>query len=126
METALRYELIQAIPELNNQMYPTNAPETASKPYLVYTRITTKKIKNLSGYTNKENISYMFSVMATRYEDMKFLRDKVESLLISMYKTNIGKSKNVFIEDLTINNIEEQYEHELRVYRGIIDFTIFK
>lgn len=32
METALRHELIQAIPELNNQAYPTNAPEGFTKP----------------------------------------------------------------------------------------------
>ena len=36
MEVALRNKLIQEIPELENQIYPTNAPETYKKPYLVY------------------------------------------------------------------------------------------
>jgi hypothetical protein len=39
-------------------------------------------------------------------------------------KRHIGKDSSFFIEDLDINNITEQYEHELKVNRGIIDFTI--
>jgi len=43
-------------------------------------------------------------------------------MLISLPQTQIG---NFFIEDLDINNIHEVYEHELKVNRGIIDFTIY-
>ena len=71
MEQALRYELVKAIPELENQIYPTNAPEGSKGPYLVYSRITTRKIKTLQGLIGKEYLSYMFSIMATRYGDMK-------------------------------------------------------
>ena len=125
MEQALRYELIQAIPELNNQIYPTNAPEGAEGPYLVYTRINTNKIKTLEGLTGKEYLSFMFSVMATRYSDMVTARKKVEDLLLSLPKRYIGSDNSIYVEDLDINNITEQYEHELKVNRGIIDFTIY-
>ncbi len=125
MEQALRYELIQAIPELNNQIYPTNAPEGAEGPYLVYTRINTNKIKTLEGLTGKEYLSFMFSVMATRYSDMVTARKKVEDLLLSLPKKYIGSDNSIYVEDLDINNITEQYEHELKVNRGIIDFTIY-
>lgn len=135
METALRYELIQAIPELaptlnpdgtySNHIYPTNAPEGAAGPYLVYARINTDKIKTLEGYTNKEAISYMFSIMAKRYEHMAAIRYKVGNLLISLPGKEIGAIKKFYIEDIDINNITEQYEHELGVNRGIIDFTIY-
>lgn len=122
MESALRYELVQAIPELKGNIYPTNAPEGATKPYLVYTRINTEKIKTLEGMTNKEYLSFMFSIMATKYGDMKRITKKVESLLISLPGTTMGK---FYIEDIDINNVTEQYEHELKVNRGIIDFTIY-
>ena len=125
IEQALRYELIQAIPELNNQIYPTNAPEGAEGPYLVYTRINTNKIKTLEGLTGKEYLSFMFSVMATRYSDMVTVRKKVEDLLLSLPKRYIGSDNSIYVEDLDINNITEQYEHELKVNRGIIDFTIY-
>lgn len=125
IETALRYELVQAIPELNNQIYPTNAPESASKPYLVYARVTTRKVKTLEGYTNKQALSYMFSVMTKPYLEMVGLRRQVEELLLSFPGRAIGEDQSIFIEDLDITNIDEQYEHALGVNRGIIDFTIY-
>lgn len=124
MERALRYELESRIPELVGNIYPTNAPETSSKPYLVYTRISTRKTKTLEGYTGDETLSFMFSVMATRYADMKSLAKKVEDFLISLPGTHIGED-GVYVQDVDIVNIAEQYEHELGVNRGIIDFTIY-
>src|SRR5690606_29442602 len=110
--------------ELENQIYPTNAPEGATKPYLVYVRITTNKLKTLEGYTGKEYISYMFSIMETRYSDMKSLTKQVEDFLMQLPGKAIG-TQQIYIEDININNVAEQYEHELKVNRGIIDFTIY-
>ena len=125
MEKQLRYALLQVVPELTGALYPTNAPESSKKPYLVYTRINTKRTKTLSGYTDKQALSYLFSVMATKYEDMKALAAKVEAFLIALPNTNIGEGDPIYVEDLEINNISEVYEFELKVNRGIIDFTIY-
>lgn len=125
MEKALRHELIKAIPKLENQIYPTNAPEGALKPYLVYARISTKRTKTFEGYTDKQALSYMFSIMATKYSDMVSLRKKVEDLLLSLPLKNIGSDGSFYVEDLSINNIDETWESELKVNRGIIDFTIY-
>ena len=122
MEIALRNLIENNLEELQNEIYPTNAPEGATRPCLVYARINTKKVKTLQGMTNKEYLSYMFSVMATRYSEMKSLTKKVEDLLASLPGQTIG---NYYIEDIDINNVTEQYEHELKVNRGIIDFTIY-
>ncbi len=124
MEASLKYELEQRIPELIGQIYPTHAPENATNPYLVYCRITTQKIKTLEGYTDKQALSYMFSCMATKYADMKSLSKKVEAFLMSISGTNIGE-ESIYVEDLAINNITETWENELKVNRGIIDFTIY-
>lgn len=125
METALRYELNTNILDIKDKIYPTNAPEGASGPYLVYARISTKPVKTLEGYTDKESISYMFSVMAVKYSDMVRIRKQVKELLMGMAQREIGSTTKFFIEDIDINNIDEQYEHELGVNRGIIDFTIY-
>lgn len=122
MEAALRELIENNIPELEGEIYPTNAPEGAKKLYLVYMRISTKKIKTLAGQTGKEYLSFMFNIMAPRYSDMKSLTRQVEDLLMSLPGSQIG---NYYIEDLDINNVTEQYEHELKVNRGIIDFTIY-
>ncbi len=125
METALRYELENNIPELADNIYPTNAPESHTRPYLVYSRISTRKVKTLQGLTGKEYLSYMFSIMATRYSDMVNLRKEVEKLLIGFLGTTIGDKNKFYIEDIDINNVHEVYEHELKINRGIIDFTIY-
>lgn len=125
METALRHEIVKAIPELTNQMYPTNAPEEASRPYLVYQRSNTTKLKTLEGYSSKEDLSFVFNIMAIRYSDMVRIRKLVEVHLISLTKTEIGDEDKFYVEDLNINNIEEQFEHQLGVNRGIVDFTIY-
>ena len=122
MEVALRNLIEDNIPELKDEIYPTNAPEGHTRPFLVYARINTKKVKTLQGMTNKEYLSYMFSIMATRYGEMKKLTKQVEDLLISLPGQKIG---NFYIEDIDINNVTEMFEYELQVNRGIIDFTIY-
>jgi UDP-glucose 4-epimerase len=124
MEKALREALIESIPELANNIYPTNAPETSTKPYLVYTRNGTQKTKTLEGFTGNQTLRFIFSIMATKYSDMKSLANKVEDFLMSLPGTSIG-TEGIYIQDLNINNVTEQYEHELKVNRGIIDFTIY-
>ena len=125
MEKALRHEIENRIPELSNQVYPTNAPEGATKPYLVYYRTNTDKTKTLDGYTDKQALSYMFSVMAIKYSDMKSLSNKIEAFLMSIARTNIGATDQIYVEDLNITNINETWESELGVNRGIITFTIY-
>lgn len=120
IEKALRNAITQAIP--NMKIYPTNAPENAKHPYLVYTRTNTRKTKTLDGYTDKQALNFMFSVMAAKYADMVDTRKQIEDLLLSLPKTQID---GIHIDDIDINNIDEQYEHELKVNRGIIDFTIY-
>ncbi len=124
MEAALRHEL-QSITEIKDSIYPTNAPESADKPYLVYARITTEITKTLDGYTDKQAQSYMFSVMAKKYSDMVSIRKDIETILLAMPGTTIGDDVTFYVEDLDINRIAEQYEHQLGVNRGIIDFTIY-
>lgn len=124
IEKALRQELIKEIPELKNQIYPTNAPKTATKPYLVYTRLNTDREKTLKGYTDKQVLTFMFSIMAIEYSTMKSLTKQVEDFLLQLPQKHIGEQQ-IYIEDIDINDIAEQYEHQLGVNRGIIDFTIY-
>lgn len=126
MEKALKYELTKAIPELKDAIYPTNAPKNVKKPYLVYARINTRTTKTLDGYTNDQALSYMFSIMAVRYEDMKALTKKVVNVLLSLPQKSIGQDGAIFVSDLEINNTDETWENELSINRGIVDFTVYK
>ena len=122
MELFLREMLSENIKELNDEIYPLNAPETSEKPYLVYAKIGDKDIKTLEGFTNSKHSTFMFSIMAKRYSEMAKIRKKTEKLIKSL----IGKSKNeINIEDVEMNKIEEVYEFNLKLHRGIIDFTVY-
>jgi len=125
MEKALKYELETNIIELVGNVYPTNAPETSIKPYLVYTRINTKDDKTLGGYTGTGALSFMFSIMATKYGDMKSITTKVVNLIKTFIGTGIGVDNSIHVQDIEINNVSETYEPLLLVNRGIIDFTIY-
>lgn len=122
MEKALVFELNKQFPNLKT--YPTNAPENAKNPYLVYMRTRTDIIKTLDGYTNHQALSFMFNIMAPKYADMVALREQIEDLLLSFPGTEIGED-GIYIEDVDIENVTEQYEHQLKINRGIIDFTIY-
>lgn len=122
MEVFLINLIEENIPELRDEIYPTNAPEVSSKPYLVYMRIGTKNIKTLDGFTKNQSVNYLLNIMDNEYLNMIFIRNKLEYLI----KSIIGRrEKNLYIEDVNINKIEEVYEFNLKVNRGIIDFTIY-
>lgn len=125
MEKELRYELAQAITQLKDSIYPTNAPKTATKPYLVYERVGTDQLKALDGHTGKQRLRLVLSIMAVRHSDMETLTEAVLTELMTFTGSSIGTSPGIYIEDLTINNISETYEFELMVNRGIIDFSVF-
>jgi len=63
--------------------------------------------------------------MATRYSDMLNIRNKLEDLLMRIVKTQIGANKDFYVEDIDIEDINETYEFNLKVNRGIIIFTIY-
>lgn len=95
IEKALRYELNKEFPDL--KVYPTNAPENAKNPYLVYMRTRTEKAKTLDGFTDHQALSFMFNIMAPKYADMVSLREQIEALLLSFPKANIGED-SIYID----------------------------
>lgn len=125
IEKALVHEIETRIQELKDQVYPTNAPEHADKPYMVYYNERSTYPKTLNGHTGNKNKTYIFSVMAVRYSDMKSLTEKVEDFLISLPMTYIGKNNDYYVMDIDINDSGETYEDALKVNRGIIIFTIY-
>ena len=121
METALRYEL-NKIPEINNKIFPTNAPEGQKAPYLVYI-VRKRPLKTLDGMTKNRECNVMLNILGGSYESMKNITKKVEDLVISFFSRAIGEN-GLFIEDLTMDESTETYESELKLQRGIIPFKI--
>lgn len=125
MEKALIFELENRIAELNKNIFPTNAPEGYKKPCLVYYRDGTNDGKTLDGFISNSDLTLMFSIMDISYENMKNITNKVENLLKSLLRTEIGQTKRYFVEDLEILDIKETWEPLLKTNRGIIYFKIY-
>lgn len=123
MEKALRYELNQ-ITEITNKIYPINAPEVKEPPYLVYVLTRYEQTKTLTEIKNNIEASYLINVLASSYAQMKEIAKKVKDKVLTFHRRKIG-TEGIFIADLKIDNISETYEHELKLYRGIIVITFW-
>ena len=119
MDKALRFEL-NKISEFNNKIFPANAPENQKSPYLVYIKSNYKQLKTLEGLKNDTDVSYLLNILSGSYEQLQELTKKVRKQLLTFPLSRIGE-ENIFIQDMTINNIAETYESELKLYRSIID-----
>lgn len=122
METALRHEINTNISELKDKIFPTNAPEGQKAPYLVY--MTRKRpLKDLDGITKDRESYVMLNILCNSYAEMKDLTKKVEDLVITFPLRTIGKD-GLYVQDITIDDITETYEDQLKLQRGIIPFKI--
>lgn len=149
MERALRYELSK-ITELENRIYPTNAPENQEPPYLVYIS-NSRYLKDLDGIKTNKDSDILLNILCSSYSQMKDITQKVVRLLKDFLNKNIALNGKIlinyannqydnteiaedtietqgnltkYVDDLTINNISEAYENELKLYRGIVDLKI--
>lgn len=123
MEKALRYEL-NTIPEIQNSIFPTNAPEGKKPPYLVYILSQDDEVKTLDGFTGNYEVSYLLNILAGSYGQMKDITKKVQDLVKTFQQREIGQ-EGIFISELKIRKGSETYEHELQLYRGILDVTFW-
>ena len=122
MEKALRQEM-NNIPALTNKIFPTNAPQGRTAPYLVYV-VQSTPLKDLNGYEEGDLESHvLLNVFGNSYSEMKELTKTVEGIVKTFPFRSIGSS-GPFIEDMTFDATAETYENELNLYRGIVPFTI--
>ena len=124
IEKALVYE-IGNIEGLKGEIYPLNAPEGVVKPHIVYARLSTDRAKTLDGEDKESEMRFMLSIMTKTYGEMKSYQTKIVDKLQSFLFEIIGDVPNKFyIQDISIENVTEKIEENLKLYRGIIDFTI--
>ena len=122
IEKALRYEL-NKVSELENKIFPMNAPEGQKPPYLVY--ITRKKpLKDLGGVTEDRECYLILNILCSSYFEMKDITKKIEDIIIKFPLKIIGE-ENLYIQDIDITDISESYEEQLKLHRGIITFTVY-
>lgn len=122
IEKALRCEL-NKVSEIENKIFPMNAPEGQKPPYLVY--ITKKKpLKDLDGVTEDRECYLILNILCSSYSQMKDITKKIGDIIIKFPLKSIG-NENLYIQDIDITDISESYEEQLKLHRGIITFTVY-
>ena len=113
---------LNKIVSIENKIYPTNAPQGIKAPYLVY-MVKERGNKTLDGYNDSKEANIMLNIMTNSYSQMVDLTNDIENLVKTFPHRNIGES--TYIEDIILDEISDNYESELQVFRGIIPFTIY-
>jgi len=125
-EAALAQELA-TISSFGGRVYPLHDPEATKHngiPYCIYRSSDGVRDKTLGGYQSGKQVSGEVNVVATSYASMKSVAHAVVELLISMERRVIGTG-GPFIQELTYEQPVELYEEAPKLYRGLIDFTVY-
>lgn len=125
-EPALAQEL-KTIPELQNRVYPLDAPEANAEqgvPYLIYASSEGLRDKTLSGYLESKEVRGELNIIARRYGDMKAITKQVVAILMSFEGRQIG-TNGPYISEITYQAPVELYEPQPDLYRCMIEFTVY-
>jgi hypothetical protein len=121
-EEALRAELSSII-EINNKVFPLNAPEGTLAPYIVYVSSEGLQEKTLDGYLDSKEIECEINILHSGYGSMKALTKEVLSKILSFQGRVIGL-EGPYIHDLTYEKPAEIYENEVSLYRSVLEIKV--
>jgi hypothetical protein len=114
-EQGLHYEL-SSIPGLAKKVFPMNAKEGTTVPFVVYTKSSGDMIMTLSGLSQTRDFGYEIDILAGTYAELQTRFDQVKSKLVSMIGRTIGTG-NVLVQSFYIQNVIELFEEEPQWFR---------
>lgn len=126
-ESALRHEIVSAIPALGGRVYPLFAPEAnrhSGVPYVIYGSSEGLKDKTLGGFLSSKEVRAEVNVIAERYSEMKAITKEVITLLVSFEGRQIGVD-GPYISEVSYQMPVEMYENQPDLYRSSIEFSVF-
>ena len=120
-EKALRSELI-TISGLSAKVFPVNAPEGTSAPYVTYESSDHAEDKTFTGYLTTGSLDCTIDVLGKTYSEMKSVSKLVKDKIKSVQGRDIG----VFVQNVTLDtSMPEMYEPNVDMYRKTIGFTVY-
>ncbi|MNO29179.1 hypothetical protein D3C76_190870 [compost metagenome] len=123
-EAALTMEL-KTITDVQNRVYPLNAPEKTISPYITYTSSEGRHTNTITdGYLSDRSVQGELNVIAPKYAVMKQVTRKAIDLLISMNQRVIG-TNGPYINEMIYEEPTELFEHEVSLYRCVIGFKTY-
>jgi hypothetical protein len=123
LDIALSFEL-EKIGELQDKIFPGNAPKDEPPSYLVYINYDYKRDKTLEGYGQGIEVHYLLNILSDSYSEMRNMTSLVEKTILTFPLNHIGENREIYIQDVTFIKIGSTFENELGLHRGIIDFKV--
>jgi hypothetical protein len=81
IEQALFTYLSTAVPLVTSRIYPVEAPQGASTPYIVYSKVSNQRSYSHSGAGKMCKPRFQFSIYSTAYFDGKAIAEQLQTAL---------------------------------------------
>lgn len=123
VEQGLTMEL-SGLPGLENKVFPITAAQGAEAPYITYAQGGNERTQNLLGYDDLIKSQYQLDLYHSTYAGLKALKKHVIQTIKTFNLRNLAGS-GPFIQQAEIMNDYETYESEVKLYRGIVELSIY-
>lgn len=123
-ESALTMEL-KTIPDVQNRVYPLNAPEKTINPYIIYTSSEGLRTNTITdGYLPDKSVEGEINIVAAKYAVLKQVTRQVIDMLINLNQRVIG-SDGPYIDEMIYEKPVELYEANVSLYRCVVGYKAY-
>lgn len=123
-EEALRAELM-TIEGLHNKVFPLNAPENTSAPYVIYLSSAGQYDKDLQGFHTSKAVSVELNIIHSKYSSLKTLLKHVIDKIKSFERRRIAETGPFIQEVVFKSDGAELYEPQVDMYRMVLDLKFY-
>jgi hypothetical protein len=123
-EEALVVEL-KTISELNSKLYPLTTIPKKKAPYLIYETGDRQEIRTHDGYEDYGPQRCTLDILGRTYSEMKSVSALVEAKVKGFVHRKVGVT-GPLIQNLEFEEYNpEIFEEQVKLFRKVIEFTVF-
>jgi hypothetical protein len=106
---------------VGTRVYPIQAPQNPTYPFIVYTRTDTSPVTSLIDDTTLNSAFLSVDSYAATFSEVKALRNQI---LLALKRYH-GTSGGVVIEDAFLRGENHSYDPDLEIYQISTTFEVF-
>lgn len=103
---------------ISTRLYPDVAPQNATRPYVVYQRISTRKTQAISGVVVSQLARIQFAIYADTALEVLNVAIQIQAALLAMAESTVT------IYERPLENERTTYEEQSLLFRRDFDATI--
>ena len=122
IEKALRTRLTDELSaQISARCYPDHLPQSPTYPAIAYRRSTVDPISKLSDDNGMTRAGFDVAVFSKSFDECVTVTDLVQAAL----QRYSGTVETIDIVDISIDNLDEDYEPDWEVWQRTLDITIW-